>query len=348
MAKTCANSRSTSAKASVNTCRMRVVDVGDDVEQVLAGGLDVLELGGQEVVALLQRGELLQRQRVDPAQLGELALGLLGAPLLGRPVVRHRRGRGDLLAALARLLVLGHLQLRRRQRHVRTVLGDQVGGRHAELLEHRAARAARCAVPLAALATSSRCSASVSAVDLGGQLVDLRRAPSPARLARCWRSAASASRRRRRDGRPPRSAARDRRVRTRPPRPRPPRRARGPRARAAARSRASRSAAAARRSESARPRTAFARSSAVRTASRASTSAAAGRLRRPRRSRLAVDGLVVERRLPARRCAAAARVRRVPRRSASRPASSSSRCRISRCHSSSAARASCPSRPSCS
>ena len=115
---------------------MRVVDVGDDVEQVLAGRLDVLELGGQEVVALLQRGELLQRQRIDPAQLVELALGLLGATLLGGPVERHRRGRGDLFAAFARLLVLGHLQLRRRQRHVGAVLGDQVGGRHAELLEY--------------------------------------------------------------------------------------------------------------------------------------------------------------------------------------------------------------------
>ncbi len=53
-----------------------------------------------------------------------------------RPVERHGRGRGDLFAALAGLLVLGHLQLRRRQRHLRTVFGDQVGGRHAELFEH--------------------------------------------------------------------------------------------------------------------------------------------------------------------------------------------------------------------
>ncbi len=112
-----------------------LVDVGDDVEQVLAGRLDVLELSRQEVVALLQRGELLQRKRIDATQLVELALGLLGATLLGGPVERHRRGRGDLFAAFARLLVLRHLQLRRRQCHVGTVLGDQVGGRHAELLE---------------------------------------------------------------------------------------------------------------------------------------------------------------------------------------------------------------------
>ena len=66
------------------------VDVGDDVEQILAGALDVLELRGQEVVALLQRGELLQRQRVDPAELVEFAFGLLGPALLGRAVERHR------------------------------------------------------------------------------------------------------------------------------------------------------------------------------------------------------------------------------------------------------------------
>ena len=51
------------------------------------------------------------------------------------PVERHRRGRGDLLAAFAGLLVLGHLQFRRRQRHIGAVLGDQVGGRHPELVE---------------------------------------------------------------------------------------------------------------------------------------------------------------------------------------------------------------------
>ena len=112
-----------------------VVDVGDDVEQILARRLDVLELGGQEVVALLQRGELLERQGVDPAQFGEFTFGLLGPALLGGPVERHRGGRGHLLAALLGLLVLGHLQLGRRQRHVGPVLGDQVGGGHAELLE---------------------------------------------------------------------------------------------------------------------------------------------------------------------------------------------------------------------
>ena len=112
------------------------VDVGHDVEQVFAGGLDVLELGGQEVVALLQRGELLERQRVDPAQLGQLAFGAFGATLLGGPVERHRSRRGHLLAALAGLLVFGELELGRRQRDLRAVFGDEIVRRHAELLEH--------------------------------------------------------------------------------------------------------------------------------------------------------------------------------------------------------------------
>ena len=113
-----------------------LVDVGDDVEQVLARGLDVLELRGQEVIALLERGELLQGQGVDAAQLVEFTLGAFGAAFLGGPVERHRRRRDHLLPALARLFVLGHLQLRRRQRYVRPVLGDQVVNRHPELLEH--------------------------------------------------------------------------------------------------------------------------------------------------------------------------------------------------------------------
>ena len=112
------------------------VDVGHDVQQVLACGLDVLELGGQEVVALLQRRELLERQRVDPAQLGQLAFGAFGATLLGGPVERHRRRRGYLLAALAGLLVFGDLELGRRQRDLRAVFGDQIVWRHPELLEH--------------------------------------------------------------------------------------------------------------------------------------------------------------------------------------------------------------------
>ena len=45
-----------------------VVDFLDDVQQVLAAGLQVFELGAEELVALLKRGELLERQRVDLAQ----------------------------------------------------------------------------------------------------------------------------------------------------------------------------------------------------------------------------------------------------------------------------------------
>ena len=93
-------------------------------------------MSGQEVVALLERGELLQRQRIDPAEFGQLPLGPFGATLLGGPVERHRRRRGHRLAPLAGLGVLGHLQLRWRQRHLRAVLGDQIITGHAELLEH--------------------------------------------------------------------------------------------------------------------------------------------------------------------------------------------------------------------
>src|SRR6202022_4859961 len=60
------------------------VDIGNDVKKILSCGLDVLELGGQEVVALLQRRELLERQRVDPDQLGQLSFGAFGATLLDR------------------------------------------------------------------------------------------------------------------------------------------------------------------------------------------------------------------------------------------------------------------------
>ena len=138
------------------------VDVGHDVEQVFAGGLDVLELGGQEVVALLQRGELLQRQRVDPAQLGQLSFGAFGATLLGGPVERHRRRRGHLLAALAGLLVFGDLELGRRQRRPagRIRRPDTSGAMpncSSTICSSCSMRSAACA-----LATSSRCSDSVS------------------------------------------------------------------------------------------------------------------------------------------------------------------------------------------
>ena len=49
---------------------------------------------GEEPVPLLQRRELLQRQRVDLAQQRQVAFRLVGPLLLGRPVERHRRGVG--------------------------------------------------------------------------------------------------------------------------------------------------------------------------------------------------------------------------------------------------------------
>ena len=45
-----------------------LVDLRDDVEQVLAGPAEVLELLAEELVPLLQGGELLERERVDPAE----------------------------------------------------------------------------------------------------------------------------------------------------------------------------------------------------------------------------------------------------------------------------------------
>ena len=93
-------------------------------------------MGGQEVVALLECGELLQRQWIHPAEFGEFTFGAFGATLLGGPVERHRHRRGHRLAALAGLGVLGQLQLRRWQQHLRAVLGEEIITGHAELLEH--------------------------------------------------------------------------------------------------------------------------------------------------------------------------------------------------------------------
>ena len=45
------------------------VDFPDHDQQVAASLLEVLELGDQERMPLLQRSELLQRQRVDLAEL---------------------------------------------------------------------------------------------------------------------------------------------------------------------------------------------------------------------------------------------------------------------------------------
>ena len=74
------------------------VDLADDVEQVVAGLLEVLELLGEEAVPLLQRRELLERQRVDRAEHRQLALG--GAQPLGLLLADERRRLGRLVAVL--------------------------------------------------------------------------------------------------------------------------------------------------------------------------------------------------------------------------------------------------------
>ncbi len=76
-------------------------------------------------MAFLQRGELLQRERVDLAEQGEVALGAGGALLLGGTVERARLRGDDLLAAVLGLLVLGDLDRSRRSGLVGAVLGDQ-------------------------------------------------------------------------------------------------------------------------------------------------------------------------------------------------------------------------------
>ena len=94
------------------------VDLADDLEEVALGLPQVLELLGQELVALLHRGELLERQRVDLAQHREVALGRLEPLLLlGADVGRRLPGRVGLL--------LVRRQHRRRHELVRSVLGDQ-------------------------------------------------------------------------------------------------------------------------------------------------------------------------------------------------------------------------------
>ena len=73
-----------------------LVDLADDVHQVAPGLLDVLELLGEELVPLLERGVLLKRQRVDPTEQRERAVGGTGPLLLLLAYVRHRHRLGCL------------------------------------------------------------------------------------------------------------------------------------------------------------------------------------------------------------------------------------------------------------
>jgi hypothetical protein len=58
-----------------------LVHLADDGQQVAPGGLEVLELSGEEAVPLLQCRELLQGERVDLAESGQVALRLRRPPL---------------------------------------------------------------------------------------------------------------------------------------------------------------------------------------------------------------------------------------------------------------------------
>src|SRR5690606_11333848 len=89
-----------------------VVELVNDREQVFARVGEVGELVGEELVPLLERRELLQRERVHPAQLRELALEPREARLLLCP---HER---DATAKCRRL--------RRLFGHVPRVLGKRI------------------------------------------------------------------------------------------------------------------------------------------------------------------------------------------------------------------------------
>ena len=88
--------------------------------------LEVLELLGEELVPLLQGRELLEGQRVDPAELGQRALG--GAQPLGLLLAVEGRPARACSSPSATSPVNGH-QL------VGAVVGDQAVGVEAELVE---------------------------------------------------------------------------------------------------------------------------------------------------------------------------------------------------------------------
>src|SRR5215472_17179333 len=136
-----------------------VIDLFDHGEQVPPGLLEVLELVGQERVALLEGRVLLQGQRVDLAELVKLALRGGGPLLLLGPGVGDRpHGRRGLRRIMAvrpgqevrivrrpataagrrsRPPAVGGGRVRlvqHRHRHVGPVLGDESVGVHAELL----------------------------------------------------------------------------------------------------------------------------------------------------------------------------------------------------------------------
>ncbi|CNL12190.1 Uncharacterised protein [Mycobacterium tuberculosis] len=69
-------------------------------------------------MTLLQGGELLQRERVDPTELGELPLRVRQAPLLNAPVERDRGVVEQLAVCRLRPRIPRH-------ELVRTVLGDE-------------------------------------------------------------------------------------------------------------------------------------------------------------------------------------------------------------------------------
>ena len=133
--------RDTSAYASVKTCSTRASTSRTIVEQVLAGRLEVLELFGEELVPLLERGELLERQRVDLAEHGQRSLGLRRRLLCSSRSYGRGLGRPSRPRRTHRFRLNG-------TSFVGAVLGDQGVLVETELLEGALGRLPRCCLLL--------------------------------------------------------------------------------------------------------------------------------------------------------------------------------------------------------
>src|SRR5580693_659211 len=152
-----------------------VVHLLDHGEQVTPGLAEVVELGGEERVALGERGVFLQGQRVDLAEPVELTLRFGGAANGRRPVVPRRprrQGWG--------VLVADH-----RHGQLRAVLRDQDVRLHPELLQC-VLRELLEAQPVLGAGDLGAVRGADHGVEVGGELTDAR--PDDLELARAARA----------------------------------------------------------------------------------------------------------------------------------------------------------------